>query len=263
MIAKTAKRLSALAFALVLIFGSVTVCFAQSFTNSQYSIEDSKNLLTENEFEQAKQKLEDANKKTGWQFIVLLDPEKVVFNDSLKDYYEENYYKKKDFENDSVVLAINVALNKGTFFANGDAAAYIDDGRVNEAGVKLRTDLDKQDYIGAINDFADKMVSFHDSPTAEAEKRDGKLGYVLKHYWWAFALIALIAGGATFGITAGKYKYNGKFNTYNLSENSQTNLSEKQDIFVTKHTTSRVIQSSSSSGSRSSGGSGGSRGGDF
>lgn len=264
MIAKTAKRLSALAFALMLIFGSVTVCFAQSVTNSQYSIEDSKNLLTENEFEQAKQKLEDASKKTGWQFIVFLDPEKVVFNDSLKDYYEENYYNKKDFSKNSVVLVINAALNKGTFFANGDASAYVDDGRINEAGVKLRADLNDQNFSGAIGDFADKMVKFHDTPTAEAEKRDGKLGYVLKHYWWAFALIALIAGGATFGITAGKYKYNGKYNTYNLSENSQTNLSEKQDIFVTKHTTSRVIQqSSSSSGSGGSGSSGGSRGGDF
>ncbi len=260
----TAKRLSALAFALVMIFSSLTICFAATEKNNKCSIDDSAELFTEQEFNQIKTKLETSSSKTGWQFIVYTDT-KNVYSSSLRDYYETNYFEKNGFEKNSVVLVINSTMNRGTFFANGGAAYYINDSRTDETGKKLRADMDNQNYIGAVNDFADQMVKYHDNPTAEAERKSNKPGYVLKHYWWAFILIAIVAGGATFGITAGKYKYNGKFNTYDLKANSQTMLTDSQDVFVTKHTTSHTIQSSSSSssGSSHSSGAGGSRGGDF
>ncbi len=260
----TAKRLSALAFALVMIFSSLTVCFAATEKNNKYSIDDIAEVFTEQDFNEIKTKLETSSNKTGWQFIVYTDTNSVSAS-SLRDYYETNYFEKNGFEKNSVVLVINSTMNRGTFFANGGAAYYINDSRTDETGKKLRKDMDNQDYVGAVNDFADQMVKYHDNPTAEAEKKSNKLGYVLKHFWWAFALIAIVAGGATFGITAGKYKYNGKFNTYDLKANSQTMLTDSQDVFVTKHTTSHTIQSSSSSssGSSRSSGAGGSRGGDF
>lgn len=258
----TAKRLSALALALMLIFGSVTVCFAEIISTDTYVIDDGASLFSNTEITQLETKLDEAGKKTGWQFIVHTDS-KQVYADSLRDYYEENYFEKGNFKSDSVVLVINKAMNKGTFFANGNAAYYINDARVSELGVKLRADMDNGNYYLAATDFTDGMLKYNRNPTAEVEKREGKLPYVLKHYWWLFAIIALVAGGATYGITAGKYKYNGKYNTYNLKENSQTQLSVQQDMFVTKHTTSHTIQSSSSSGSSHSSGSGGSRGGDF
>lgn len=260
MINKSLKGVSALVFALVLIFGSITVCFAEAaYSTDQYVIDDKAQVLTR-DMDALAEKLKEASEKTGWQLIVYTDNDKVTA-DSLKDYYEDNYYKTGDFKSDSVVLVMNTATNKGTFFANGDASYYINDDRVSETGKLLRPDMDAQDYYQAATDFADKMVEYHNNPTAEVEKKNGKLGYVLKHYWWAFALIAIVAGGLTFGITAGKYKYNGRFNTYDLKSNSSTMLTEQYDTFVTKHTTSRTIQQNDSSSS--GGSSGGSRGGDF
>ncbi|HCA04744.1 MAG TPA: hypothetical protein DEO32_02480 [Ruminococcaceae bacterium] len=260
----TAKRLSALALALMLILGSVTLCFAETASNSGYVIDDTAGLFEKDEVELLKTRLENASKQTGWQFIIHTDNSKITV-DSLRDFYVESYYEKhKEFSDNAVVLVINSAINRGTYFAMGEAKYALNDGRVNELSIKLKVDMDKKAYYQTAVDFTDRMVGYYNKPTAEAEKREGKLVYVLKHYWWLFAIIAVVAGGATFGITAGKYKYNGKFNTYDLNANSETMLDLKQDMFVTKHTTSRVIQTNSgSSGSSHSSGSGGSRGGDF
>ena len=79
-----------------------------------------------------------------------------------------------------------------------------------------------------------------------------------------FGIVALVIATIVVLIVAHKYKNSGKEGTYDLRSNSVTNLTERQDIFLTKHV-SVTTESSSSSDSGSSGGSssggGGSSGG--
>ncbi len=258
MINKTVKGISALALALMMLFGSAAICFAAgSQTTEQYSYNDSANVFTDQDINTLVDKLLEGNSKTGWQFIVMTDPNAVNYDDSLQDYYRDNYYKNKGFKENAVVLVYNTGLNKGTFFGTGEAKYYFTDSRIDETGKMLRKNMDAQTYLDGAAAFVDKVEKYYSEGSPELEKRDNKLGYVLKHYWWIFALIGLVAAGATFGITAGRYKYNGKFNTYDLKANSNTMLTEEHDVFVTKHTTSRIIRSESSDSSSSSSSSGG------
>lgn len=261
MMRKSISRLSALTLALLLLFGSVVMCCAYSEVTPQYVIEDEAGVFTNQDIATLKAKLTDTNAKTGWQIIIHTDTQNVQTNGSLREYYTENFYKKGNFEKNAVVLVFNLTLNSGTFFGVGDAQYYFNDSRNDALKPIMRSALDNKSYLDGACQFADKMTEFHNQGSPELEKRNNKLGYVLKRFWWVFAIIAVVAGAATFGITAGRYKYNGKFNTYDLNNNSQTTLTDQYDTFVTKHVSSRTIQSSSGSSGNSS--SGGSRGADF
>ena len=86
---------------------------------------------------------------------------------------------------------------------------------------------------------------------------------MLKHYGIIFGIVALVIATIVVLIVAHKYKNSGKEGTYDLRSNSVTNLTERQDIFLTKHVTVTTESSSSSDGSSggSSSGGGGSSGG--
>lgn len=258
MINKTVKGISALTLALMLMFGSVVLCFAAGAKiTDQYAYNDLADVFSDADIDALTAKLQEGNSQTGWQFIVMTDSQSVSYGDSLQDYYRDNYYDGANYKPDAVMLVYNTALNKGTFFGTGEAKYYFTDSRIDETGKMLRGYMDSKSYLDGAKAFVDRVIKYHSEGSPELEKRDNKLGYVMKHYWWAFALIGIVAAGATFGITAGKYKYNGKFNTYDLKANSNTTLTEQNDVFITKHTTSRVIRTESSNSGSSSKSSGG------
>ena len=264
MMRKNISRLSALALALLLICSSTVLCFAFSEVTPQYAIVDDANLFSEQDVATLKARLAEANAETGWQIIIHTDATNIDIDGSRRKYYTKNFYKTGNFEEDAAVLVFNPTIDGGTFFGTGAAQYYFNDSRDDKLKPIMRSALDSKTYLDGACRFADKMVEFHDQGSPELEKKNNKLGYALKHYWWVFTLIAIVAGAATYGITAGKYKYNGRFNTYDLKSNSNTTLTDEYDNFVTKHVSTRTIQTSS--GSSSSGGSssgGGSRGADF
>ena len=258
---KLTNRLSALTLALMLMLASVSCAFAAHESTAQYAFDE--DILSESELEEVKTAFLQASDKTGWQ-LVLHSDDKYVSAGSLSDYYYEYYYKTGGFEKDAAVLVFNTAMDKGAFFGTGEAEYYFTDDRISETGKLMRSYMNRGDYAGAAEEFADKVVEYKKAGSPALEKKNNKLGYVFGRFGWIIIIVAVVAGIATFAITAGKYKYNGKFNTYSLKDNSKTTLTERHDDFVTKHTTSRVIRTQSS-GSSSGGGGGGSghSGGDF
>lgn len=97
------------------------------------------------------------------------------------------------------------------------------------------------------------------------EKEDNKFLYVVKHYGIVIAGGSIIVAVIVVIVVKNRYKHNGKAGTYDLKKNSKTMLTDKKDIFLTKHVSVTRIRSdsdsSSGSSSDSSGGGGSSGGG--
>ena len=96
--------------------------------------------------------------------------------------------------------------------------------------------------------------------------KDGfdKFLYVVKHYGIVIAGGSIIVAVIVVIVVKNRYKHNGKAGTYDLKKNSKTMLTDKKDIFLTKHVSvTRIRSDSDSSGgsSSSSSGGGGSSGG--
>lgn len=268
MIKQISKQLSALLFAALLMLGSTAVCFAVG--NSQYVITDDAELFTDSQIQQLADILTEASNTTGWQYIVHTD-NRGISSSNMTDYYNREYYDTNDFESDAIMFVYDFASDGAALITHGDAMQYISDERLGEIGPQLRQYLREEDYYGAVSAFAEITEDYYESGVPDdgsysnIEEEDfrqtNKFLYVLTHYGIIIAIVALAAGGATFGITAVKYKLNGKSGTYDLRANSKTIINEQEDIFVSKHTTVHRIESSSgssggsSSGSSSSGGS--------
>ena len=143
----------------------------------------------------------------------------------------------------------------------GDAMYYFGDGRVNTLLDDVQYDMKQGNYYSAAEQFLYYVDHYYDEGIDDdesnenidlQEKEDNKFLYVVKHY------------GIVIAVVKNRYKHNGKAGTYDLKKNSKTMLTDKKDIFLTKHVSvTRIRSDSDSSGgsSSSSSGGGGSSGG--
>jgi uncharacterized membrane protein YgcG len=269
MIKRISAGLSALMLALLLTFGSVSVCFAE--VTDKYAIEDDAKVFTESELPSLREKLTEGSDKTGWQFILHTDT--IGVTSGLYDYYNLHYYDQKSFKSDAILLVFDVASNKGAVITHGDAMKYITDDRMSSLGSMLRGYMDSKDYSGAVSAFTDRIEKYYDEGVPEGgdysnihEAQDTNLFTRSLKRFGIFAGIGAVAAGLIFFfVNRSRYKHMGTKNTYDLTANSKVNLSDSEDVFVNQYTTVRRIQRDSDSGSSGGGGGGGSThgGGDF
>jgi hypothetical protein len=107
--------------------------------------------------------------------------------------------------------------------------------------------LDQGDNYNAACEYIIQVEKIYSEP---------KILTSLKKYGWIGGIAGVVIAIIFVLVNVGRYKYNGKGGTYDLDKNSQMNLLDSQDVFVSKHTTYTTIQSSnnSSGGSSSPGG---------
>jgi uncharacterized protein len=267
MIKDFAKRISAAACVALLVLCSGFMCFAES-TNK---LTDNASLFTGSEQSQLTEQLESVSLTTGWDVIIYTNYNDVD-EDSMEDYcnsYYDNHGYGLGEEKSGVFLTIDMGSRQMHIITKGEAMYYFNDERNDEVLDLVSADLHTGDYYEAAKDFVDYTLKYYNSGKPEsgsfsnvelAEKTESPLLYVLKHYGIIFGIVSLGIGALSALGVAKKYKNNGKESIYDLHSNSRTTITDKQDVFVTKHVSVHTV-SSSSGGSGSGGGRGGSGGG--
>lgn len=263
---KYTKQISAL-FCAVMLMLCTTVCV---FAQASGVITDNAELFTESEKVELQSQLDALSEKTGWMAVIYTNYDGYDA-DNIKPhtnrYYADNYGKTTA----GVMLTIDMEGRAVDFRPKGDAMYYFSDNRVDTILDDVQGCLKEGLYYDAATLFISYSSHYYDDGIPEGEsnenidiqeKEDNALLYVLRHYGIIFGVVALVTATIVVFVVAHKYKNNGKEGTYDLRSNSVTNLTERQDIFLTKHVT--VTTESSSSGGSSSGsssGGGGSSGG--
>ena len=150
---------------------------------------------------------------------------------------------------------------------------YFGDGRVNTLLDDVQRDMKQGNYYSAAEQFLYYVDHYYDEGIDDdesnenidlQEKEDNKFLYVVKHYGIVIAGGSIIVAVIVVIVVKIRYKHNGNAGTYDLKKNSKTMLTDKKDIFLTKHVSvTRIRSDSDSSGgsSSSSSGGGGSSGG--
>lgn len=263
---KYTKQISAL-FCAAMLMLCTTVCV---FAQASGVITDNAELFTESEKVELQSQLDALSEKTGWMAVIYTNYDGYDA-DNIKPhtnrYYADNYGKTTA----GVMLTIDMEGRAVDFRTKGDAMYYFSDNRVDTILDDVQGCLKEGLYYDAATLFISYSSHYYDDGIPEGEsnenidiqeKEDNALLYVLRHYGIIFGVVALVTATIVVFVVAHKYKNNGKEGTYDLRSNSVTNLTERQDIFLTKHVT--VTTESSSSGGSSSGsssGGGGSSGG--
>lgn len=247
MMKRVSVRLSALTVAALLLFASVFMVWGAA----TYALTDDAGIFDQNQTADLTAKLDEAGKKTGWQFIVHTSNDGIVSDEDLESHYN-NYYDRQGFQYDAIMLVIDCGSNKRSILAYGDVREYFKDkSRYDYIKQAMRPYLDKGDLYGATLQFIDKAVEVHDM---------GKTSPILlslKKFGWIAGILAVAAALIFFFVNKSRYKNMGKSGTYDLGANSSVDLKDVQDDFVTQHTTVRTIQTNNNnndSGSSHSGG---------
>lgn len=275
MMKKTTLKIASAAVAALSVFSLSASASAAGTEHSQsFALIDDANLFDDTQYASLCEKLSSVGSQTGWQ-IAVVTTDYGISSSRMDSYYNDLYDNNREyFEADSALFVIDNASSNRLILTHGTAEMYFTDERLSDMKSALKPSLSSGDMETAVEIFADKNLEYFEEGVvnghhsnhvegqseeelaAQREKREHKLAWTLTHWGWLFALIAIAAGGIFAGVNVGRYKFNGKGGTYNLKENSSMNLVDRQDVFVNKHTTSTVIQSSSSgSGGSSSGGS--------
>lgn len=259
------KRLTSAFCAIMLAaFGCVT-----SFAESEQKLIDDANLLKSYEQEEITQKLEEAAEQTGWDMVIYTNHNNVDEYD-IEDYTNE-YYDNHDYgigDNKSgIILNVDMGSRQMYVTTKGDVMCYISDERNDDMLDAIQAELAGGYYYDAAETFVQYTVDYYEQgkPTSGTftnvkinEKADHPITYSLIHYGVPSLVVGVLAALLTAFLVNRRYKNNGKKNIYDLNENSNTTLTRKEDIFLTKSVSVTTIQSSSSGGSGGHSGGGGS-----
>lgn len=255
------KRIPALLLALMLLAFSCGTAFAAS---AKRVIDDAE-LFTEGELGQVTQSLTEASDETGWDVLVYTNHNGYDIDNNLA-YECDRYYNDNGFGTGANASGVMLTIDMGSrctyILTKGDAERYFTDSRIGDLNNSVLDALGSGDAVQACKSFADGVSGAYraDVPdngsysniTTEPEKKS--YNFVIPV---VAGIIGVIVGLIFFLVTVNRYKHNGKYGTYDLNKNSSMQLRDRQDVFLTKHTTYTTDpppQSSSGSSGGSSGG---------
>lgn len=258
---KNIKRLAAALFAM-----SIVACSA--FTASAEATDkliDDADLYSESEEAVIEANLEEASKRTGWDFIIYTNYNNVESYD-MQDYCDEYYINHgygKNTDDRGIFLVIDMSSCEMYVTTKGDTMYYFSDSRVDNILDDVQFALMDAEYMEAAEYFVEDAVGYYNqgkpssgsfSNEEYVEKNENPLWYVIRSYGIVILLVSMgIAALSAIGVKK-KYQNNGRENTYDLASNSKVRLVAKEDTFLTRNVSVTTVSSSSSSSGRRSGG---------
>ena len=191
-------------------------------------------------------KMQEAGKKTGWQFIIYTTDQGV--SSEKIESCADNFYKNGSFQKNAILLVIDSKSNTMIIRNKGEVKDYFahDDSRMESIISEMKPYLNSGDMYGASKAFVSKSVDIY------SMGKTNILLISLKKIGPFAGIAGVIIAVVFFFITKSRYKNMGKSGTYDLASNSKVDLDEVEDTFVTQHTTVRTIKSDNDSGSGSS-----------
>lgn len=257
MIKQLSKRASALMCVALIFVIAVVPAFAQSSYSASYAVTDDAEYFTSEQFTDLVTKAENAGTQAGFQVVIHTDKQGVD-SSSMDSYYNKYHDSDSRYQPNGVMLVFDMGSNSRIILTYGSAEKYFDDARMDELKSAMKPALSSGDnyeaakiFIGKVQEFVSAGVNENGSYSnvVTTKSNEPKILASLKKFGWIGGIAGVVIAIIFVLVNVGRYKYNGKGGTYDLNKNSQMNLIDSQDVFVSKHTTYTTIQSSSSSGS--------------
>jgi len=235
-------------------------------------IYDYADILTDEEENILKTKIDEFINTTKMDMVIVVPDFTYTYDDENEDYaadfYDYNDFGIK-FENYSGVLFLRNANQIDPYYniyTFGNAQLFFNYNRLENVLDKIYPDISSKNYLSGFTDFIDEMLNYYKAgvPSNMKNMEVNSDGYLFEPYrvpWFIITIISttLTAIIITVLIKKNKMVMNASKATEYI-ENNSIQISEKQDNFITSHTTSYTVDTSSSSGggfSSSSGSSGG------
>lgn len=224
-------------------------------------IYDFSEILTDNEETILKQKIDSFISKTKMDMVIVTvnlpysyDKENEIY---ASDFYDYNDFGI-DFEKYSGVLLLRNTYSYDRYYnvyLFGDAQLYYSFNRTENVLDNIYYDISNDYYLNGFSKFINEMSDYYDDgiPNDMTDYEVDEDGYLKQQYVVPIFKVLLIAFIITLIIMIILIRKNKmvkkatKASEY-LKKDS-INFTRREDIFLTEHTTSRIISSDSSSGS--------------
>lgn len=257
-------RISSLILALICFF---TLC--SSLMAAVPRVNDLANLLGLDEIESLEQELNMLSETYQMDIVIVTtnDTQGKTAEAYAHDFYDENGYGYGS-NYDGALFLIDMKNRKFHISTTGLAARYLDDARIESLKQAVISPLSNGNYYGACNAFISNVEKYFKSgipANSPLNFEGGKKPFTDEYNnpltvtdYLICAGIALLAGlliaFIVRSIVSYMYKHPRHTVPATLPENSSVRYSEKQDHFISTHTTKTKIQSSGSGGGGGGGG---------
>lgn len=235
--------------------------------NAEDKIYDFSDVLTEEEYEKLRNEAQKFKEHTNMEIIILIDSLPYSY-DKMNEDYAADFYDYNDFGLDldkySGVLLFRNTYDKDPYYdiyTFGNAQLYFSYSRLNTTLDNIYDSLHNKDYYNGFSRYISEMKSYYDAgipsemkgytvddngylqePPKEPAKYHPPIG-------WAI-LIASVISTIVIVIMVGKNKMVMKATqAEEYIDSKSINISNKQDTFISSHTTHYTTSSSSSGGS--------------
>jgi uncharacterized protein len=208
------------------ILGVLFTCRPNINAAENGQVYDTANLLTSSQIEELNQSAQKLERQTGWDVFV------VTTNDTKgesTEKYNDDFLKQHLSGNDGVSYIIDMGNREIYLSTTGKAIHTLTDKRIDSIVDKGYKYVKKQDYskafdamMGRTYDYCHKSIKWYEALVA--------------------VLLALAAGGITFGVVVGKYRLKWGTYKYDFHANSQCSISRTEDHFVNEIVTHHHIE---------------------
>ncbi len=231
--------------------------------NADDKIYDFSDVLTDEEYEKLKNEAIDFKNHTNMDIVILIDNLPYSY-DTMNEDYAADFYDYNDFG-----LNINkysgVLLFRNTYeedpyydiYTFGDAQLYFSHSRLNTTLDNIYNSLHNEEYYNGFSKYISDMKSYYDSGIPSEMKGytvddDGYLQAPPKKFHPPIILAFLVATILSTIVVVILIKKNKMIMKETQAEeyidSKSINISNKEDIFITSHTTHYTTSSSSGGG---------------
>ena len=243
------------------------------YVNVEDKIYDFSDVLTEEEYEKLKSAATEFKNHTNMEIVILIDNLPYSY-DKMNEDYAADFYDYNDFGLDldkysGVLLFRNTYENDPYYdiYTFGNAQLYFSKSRLDRTLDNIYDNLHDKNYYSGFSRYISEMRTYYDNgipeemkgytvddngylqaPPVEPPKYHAPIGLAI--------LIASVVSTIIIVIMVGKNKMVMKATqAEEYIDSKSINISNKEDTFISSHTTHYTTSSSSSSGGHSSGGS--------
>ena len=243
------------------------------YVNAEDKIYDFSDVLTEGEYEKLKSAATEFKNHTNMEIVILIDNLPYSY-DKMNEDYAADFYDYNDFGLDldkysGVLLFRNTYENDPYYdiYTFGNAQLYFSKSRLDRTLDNIYDNLHDKNYYSGFSRYISEMRTYYDNgipeemkgytvddngylqaPPVEPPKYHAPIGLAI--------LIASVVSTIIIVIMVGKNKMVMKATqAEEYIDSKSINISNKEDTFISSHTTHYTTSSSSSSGGHSSGGS--------
>ncbi len=226
--------------------------------NAQEKIYDFSGVLTDDEYDKLKQEIDEYIKETKMDLVIVID-DIPYSNDKMNETYAADFYDYNDFgirfQRYSGTLLLRNTYEQDPYYdiyTFGDAQLFYDYNRLQVILDGIYDDLHSGNYYNGFHEHIEYLDRYYKQGKALNNYKVDENGYLYKVYTYPFVIIFVISTIVTAIVMSILVKRNKMvLKATEASEylnKASTRITNREDRFISTHTTSYTTSSSSGGG---------------